>query len=155
MTNGKFPKSPDDVGFGNAYNTGASFSHCMALKETGDYYKCSNTNVLCEKSLLNNASACVAASNLEQALTSVNASTEITIWRQSPQKCIEYCRGLGNTNTVDMEDNLFAIVYKLKCVCGTGPMDPTHRESLSKCSRNGYKAFEGKNYGFHVYFLTN
>ena len=144
MTNGTFPKDPDDVGFGNAYTTGAHFSNCMALKANGDYYKCSKTNVLCEKSLLNNSFGCVAASNLEQALTSVDTSTEITIWRQTPQKCIEYCRGLENTNTVDVENNLFAIVYQLKCVCGTGPMDSSHSESLSKCSRNDDKAFQGK-----------
>ena len=144
MTSGTFPKSPNDVGFGSAYNTGYYSSYCMALTETGDYSQCSNTNVLCEKSLLDKTFGCVAASNLANALTSVNTSTEITIWRQSPQKCIEYCRGLGNTNTVDLEHNLFAIVYQLKCVCGTGPLDPTQRESLSKCSRNDHKAFQGK-----------
>ena len=139
MTNGTLTANIDEA-FGNGYTTG-SFSTNIGLAKDGSITSGSSGNILCEKSLLADKFACMSASNLDNALT-VNASTTLTIWQQTPQKCIEYCRGLGFDNNT-LELNLFAIVYKTKCVCGTGPLDTSYKEQLIMCEQNNHKAFQG------------
>ena len=139
MTNGTFTANIDEE-FGNGYTTG-SFSTSIGLTINGVMASGWNGNILCEKSLLADKFACMSASNLANALT-VNTSTTLTIWQQTPQKCIEYCRGLGFDNNT-LELNLFAIVYNTKCTCGTGPLDTSYEEQLIMCEKNNHKAFQG------------
>ena len=96
---------------------------------------------MCEKTLIDDKLTCMSESNIASALT-VNDSTTLEIWNQSPQKCIEYCRGLGDE--YDDEADLFAIVYNAKCTCGKGPLDTSNKAPLSHCPRyTDNRAFTG------------
>ena len=138
MTNGTFQGSADTA-FTNGYSINV-FQDCISLTKDGGISKCSEANIFCEKNLIDDAFACMTASNLDSALT-VNQSTSLTIWNQTPQKCIEYCRGLGAADYT--KANLYAIVYASKCVCGTGTLDTSKEEKLTLCSRNDEKSFQG------------
>ena len=140
MTNGSFRANVDES-FSNGYNTG-SYRSKISLGTDGSISSGGTGNILCEKSLLADKFSCMSASNLANALT-VNDSTTLSIWQQSPQKCIEYCRGLGFDNNT-LETDLFAIVYKTKCTCGIGPLDTSYKEQVIMCEKNGHRAFEGQ-----------
>ena len=129
MTNGTF-KGNTDFAFSSGYVTSQQTA-IIGLNKAGQIYKTSEAHILCEKNLIDDHFACLSVTNLENALT-VNQSTSLTIWNPTPQKCIEYCRGLGDTDNDNTEDNLFAIFYTSKCLCGTGPLGELYRVFLLK-----------------------
>ena len=128
MTNGSF-HGIQDQWFTDAYHPYYHAS-CTGLNSDGAIFKCGEVHVMCEKNTLADNIACVSGTNLDSAI-SVNASTKLAIWRQTPQKCIEYCRGYGNE--YGNNSDLHAVVYYDECACAQGPLDESKEEPLGKC----------------------
>ena len=135
MTNGTF-KGVSDYWFDQGYQTSKKV-YSMSLNTSGGISQ-GQANIICEKKLMDEKVYCLTTDNLKSTLT-VDETSTIEIWRQTPQKCIEYCRGMKwLTNS-----SRFAIVWEDKCECGMGPFNPGHEDKLLMCDRNDWRALQG------------
>ena len=127
MTDGFFADVKGQF-FGDLYATNQVSSTNLIISTDGNIYRSTSGFIMCEKSLIKDATMCLDNFNL-QSNVAVNTSSSINILsHNSAAVCIEYCRGWSSQS--------YAVLNSQVCTCASSILfDPRIPESANGTKR--------------------